>query len=88
MWKYNRKTKMIECYYPVSSYDSGFYTAYNLESAKYQMNDVWCDYKEGGLTLKFENNNTSEDEKKSIKEIAIEKIMEMDDDEIISRLLL
>lgn len=52
------------------------------------MNDVWCDYKEGGLTLKFENNNTSEDEKKSIKEIAIEKIMEMDDDEIISRLLL
>lgn len=79
---------MIECYYPVSSYDSGFYTAYNLESAKYQMNDVWYDYKEGGLTLKFENNNTSEDEKKSIKEIAIEKIMEMDDDEIISRLLL
>ena len=52
------------------------------------MNDVWCDYKEGGLTLKFENNNTSEVKKNSIKEITIDKIMEMDDDEIISRLLL
>lgn len=77
---------MIECYYPVSSYDLGVRTSYDLKTAEYQIRDILSDYNEGNATIKLENYEELRDDEKTIKEIAIEKIMSMDDAEIIARL--
>ena len=86
LWKYNKKRKLIECYYPVSSYDLGVRTAYDLKTAEYQIRDILRDYNEGNATIKLEKHEELQDDEKTIKEIAIEKIMSMDDAEIIARL--
>lgn len=86
LWKYNKKRKRIECYYPISSYDLGVRTAYNLKTAEYQIKDILRDYNEGNATIKLENREDLRNGGKTIKEIAIEKIMSMDDAEIIARL--
>ena len=64
----------------------GVRTAYDLKTAEYQIKDILHDYNEGNATIKLENREELQDDNKSIKEIAIEKIMSMDDAEIIARL--
>ena len=64
----------------------GVRTAYNLKNAEYQIKDILRDYNEGNATIKLENREELRNCGKTIKEIAIEKIMSMDDAEIIARL--
>ena len=64
----------------------GVRTAYDLKTAEYQIMDILRDYNEGNATIKLENHEELQDDEKTIKEIAIEKIMSMDDAEIIARL--
>lgn len=38
LWKYNRTTHVFECYYPISTYESSFYTSFSEEDT-----DDWMD---------------------------------------------
>ena len=92
LWKYNRTTNMFECYYPISSYEDAFCTAFSKEdtddcmdsylSEKSTMDSsIECIQVEDNPDFCITNANG-----KSLKELAIEKIQTMSEDEIIRRI--
>lgn len=86
LWRYNKKTNLIECYYPESSYKKDFYTSYTQEDAESYMRMMVSDYKRGELTFSIEDDVLSKiKEGQSVLEIAIEELRKMDDDEIFRR---
>ena len=86
LWKYNRNTNMIECYYPESSYKQGFCTSHTQEDTESYMRMMVSDYKRGELTFSIEDDALSKiKEGQSVLDLAIEELRKMDDDEIIRR---
>lgn len=88
LWRYNKQKDLFECSYPISSYDKNFYTTYDKKTADAVMHEYmteWSSYDDGIVeSIKAEDDPVcSIDGGKSIKEMSIEKIKDMSDDEII-----
>ena len=91
LWKYNRITHMFECYYPISTYEDTFYTAFSEDDTDDWMN-TYLTEKSLGDDGYIKNINTEDNpdfdnaNSKTLVELAIEKIKTMEDDEIIKRI--
>lgn len=91
LWKYNQITHMFECYYPISTYEGTVYTAFHEDDT-----DDWMDSyltenslgENGSIKCIQTEDNPDFDiaSSKTLKDMAIEKIQNMEDDEIIRRL--
>ena len=92
LWSYDSETDEFKCYYPVSSYDKNFYTRYDEKLLKFNLKEALRDF-----------NNDEDDRMVSdiivedcstlrnsvcLREVAIERIKTMSDDEIRRRIFL
>ena len=85
LWCYDNKLKLFKCFYPISSYQSNYHTTHKQKEIEVLFRELFID---------CENINESTIEKVNIeeqnvlsgsltiKELAIEKIKTMSDDEI------
>lgn len=91
LWKYNRTTHMFECYYPISTYEDTFYTAFSEDDTDDWMDSYLTEKSLGDHgSIKYiqaeDNPDFDVTNGKTLIELAIEKIKTMEDDEIIRRI--
>ena len=91
LWKYNRTTHMFECYYPISTYEDTFYTAFSEDDTDDWMDSYLTEKSLGDYgSIKYiqaeDNPDFDVTNGKTLIELAIEKIKTMEDDEIIRRI--
>ena len=84
---YDRNTDMFKCYYPKSSYDKEFYTIHNENSTKYIIQDSIWSHEHGTEDVPRATDFILEEcnipvISLSIRELAIQKINSMTDDEL------
>ena len=91
LWKYNQITHLFECYYPISTYDPTMHTDFDRDETDGWMHEYLTESYiiDGGdiENIRAEDNPDFDvKNKKTLKELAIEKIQAMEDEEIIRRL--
>ena len=89
LWCYDSKLDLFKCYYPVSTYQKGFYTVHTEEQTQSFMEEAEIDKErneEVVTDIIVENCNIQNSF--SIREAAIEKIRHMTDEEIKQKILL
>lgn len=82
---------MFECYYPISTYEDSFYTAFSEDDTDDWMDSYLTEKSLGCHSsikcIQIEDNpNFDATNDKTLIELAIEKIKAMEDDEIIRRI--
>lgn len=92
LWCYDSKLGLFKCYYPISTYEKDFYTAYTEDETKSFMNEAVRDYDEeyndAMITDIIVEDCNVPVNTLSIREAAIEKLKTMTDEEIKQRILL
>ncbi len=92
LWVYDSILDLFKCYYPISSYEKDFYTAHTQSETEsfFRESIRDSDKKHGEVTVTdiiIEDCGVS-NSSLSIRELAIEKMKTMSDDEIKNRMLL
>ena len=89
LWCYDSELNLFKCYYPISTYEKDFYTTHTEDSTKSFMDEAVRDkkYDEENVTnIMIEDCNIPNS--LSVREVAIEKIKTMTDEEIKLKILL
>ena len=90
LWCYDNKLGLFKCYYPISSYDNDFYTNHSeIEKESFLKESIWDSNPEYGEVTVADiivEENCIAESSLSLKEWAIQRIYNMTDDEIRSRL--
>lgn len=91
LWKYNEITHLFECYYPISTYDLSMHTDFDEDDTNDWMYTYFDEQQalDSGTvkSIKVEDNSDFYNKNgKTLKELAVEKIQTMEDEEIIRRL--
>ena len=92
LWCYDNNLDLFKCYYPVSSYEKGFYSAFIKSDTecflRESIRDFNNEYGDATVTDIIIEDCGIPNSSLSIREAAMEKIKTMSDEELKQRLLL
>lgn len=92
LWCYDSNLDLFKCYYPVSSYEKGFYSAFIQADTEIflreSIRDADNEYGDATVTDIIVENCDIPSSSLSIREAAMEKIKTMSDEELKQRILL
>lgn len=84
LWLYNKETNLCECYYPVSTYPTGYCTYHTVDYARSNFEEAIhdLDKSKGPVEDIIIEENGIWENKEALKEKAIKKIEQMSDEEL------
>lgn len=89
LWCYDSQLDLFKCYYPISTYEKDFYTTHTEDSTKRFMDEAEIDKeRDEELVTDIIVECCDIPNSLSIREVAIEKIKHMTDEEIKQKILL